>query len=64
MSSTNNSQFQLVDERGWQRGMGNLLRGELSSWFETKRWLKQIVLWFFIVNLILFFTTVGLADAT
>lgn len=64
MSNAKSSQFQMVDERGWRRGMGNLLSGELSSWFKTTRWLKQILLWFLIVNLILFFTTIGLADAT
>jgi len=64
MSNAKSSQFQMVDERGWRRGMGNLLSGELSSWFKTTRWLKQILLWFLIVNLILFFTTIGLAEAT
>jgi len=64
MSNAKSGQFQMVDERGWQRGMGNLLRGELSSWFKTARWLKQILLWLLIINLILYFTTIGLAEAT
>ncbi len=63
MSTTVNSQFQMVEERGWRRGLGNLLRGEISSWFGSKRWLKHIVLWLSSVNLILFFTTMGLAEA-
>jgi ABC-2 type transport system permease protein len=64
MSNAKSSQFQMVDERGWRRGMGNLLQGELSGWFKSRKWLKQILLWFLIVNLILFFTTIGLAEAT
>lgn len=64
MSTDNSSQFQRVDERGWRRGMGNLLQGELSSWFKSKRWLKQILLWLSIINLILFFTVIGLSKAT
>ena len=64
MSTTKSSQFQLVEESGWRRGMGNLLQGELSSWFKTRRWLKQILLWLIVVNLILFFTTIGLSEAT
>ena len=63
MSTTKSSQFQMVDERGWRRGMGNLLRGELSSWFKTRRWLKQILIWLLIINLILFFTVIGLGEA-
>ena len=63
MSTTKSSQFQMVDERGWRRGMGNLLRGELSSWFKTRKWLKQILIWLLIINLILFFTVIGLGEA-
>jgi ABC-2 type transport system permease protein len=50
MSTTANSQFQMVQERGWQRGLSNLLRGELSSWFRSARWLKHFVVWLLIVN--------------
>ncbi len=53
MSTTTDIQFQIVEERGWRRGLGNMLRGELSSWFKTSRWLKQILLWLLIINLIL-----------
>ena len=64
MSNAKSSQFQMVDERGWRRGMGNLLSGELSSWFRSTRWLKQILIWLVIINLILFFTVIGLNVAT
>ena len=63
MSTTKSGQFQLVEESGWRRGMGNLLQGELSGWFKSRRWLKQILLWLLIINLILFFTTIGLSEA-
>lgn len=63
MTTVKNSQFELVDERGWRRGMNNLLNGELTSWFKTRKWLKQIIIWLLIVNLMLFFTTIGLNDS-
>jgi ABC-2 type transport system permease protein len=63
MSTDKNSHFQLVDEQGWRRGMGNLLGAELSSWFKTRRWLKQIFMWLMIINLLLFFTVIGLKQA-
>ena len=64
MSNVKVNQFQMVEERGWQRGLGNLLQGELSSWFKSTRWLKQILLWLLIINLLLFFTVIGLNEAT
>jgi ABC-2 type transport system permease protein len=53
MSTEPNSQFQLVQERGWKRGLGNLLRGEFSSWFGSSRWWKHIVMWFSIINVMM-----------
>ena len=50
MSANVSGQFQLVNEKGWRRGLGNLLRGEWSSWFKSSRWWKQILIWFAIVN--------------
>ncbi len=54
INADKSSQFQLVDEKGWRRGLGNLLHGELSSWFKSSRWVKQLVLWISIVNLMMF----------
>ncbi len=59
-----NSQFQITEERGWKRGLNNLLRGEISGWFKTSRVWKHILMWLLVVNLILFFTTMGLSEAT
>lgn len=50
MSAYTTDQFHHVNERGWKRGLGNLLRGEYSTWFKSSRWWKQLIIWFAIVN--------------
>ena len=50
MSTTTSSQIQLVNEKGWRRGLGNLLRGEYSSWFKSSRWWKHLLMWLAIIN--------------
>ena len=50
MSANGSSQFQLVNEKGWRRGLGNLLQGEYSAWFKSSRWWKQLLLWISIIN--------------
>ena len=49
--------FQPVDERGWRRGLQNLLRGEFSVWFRSRKWWIHSLMWLLTINLILFFTT-------
>jgi ABC-2 type transport system permease protein len=44
----------LVKGDGWNRGLNNVLRGELKSWFSTRRWWVQILIWTASVNLIYF----------
>jgi ABC-2 type transport system permease protein len=63
MSATPSSQFQLVKEAGWKRGLGNLLRGEYSSWFKSSRWWKHILMWFSIVNVMMIIMIIAAADA-
>ena len=53
MSIQPNNQFRLVQERGWQRGLRNLLRGEVSSWFRSSRWWKQLLMWFSIIDVMM-----------
>ena len=53
--------FELVDERGWRRGLGNLMTGQLSGWFKSSKWWRHALIWLAVVNLILFFTTIGLS---
>jgi ABC-2 type transport system permease protein len=45
-----NEVFNMVAERGWRRGLGNLWQGEFSSWFRSTRWLKHLLLWVVLVN--------------
>ena len=53
MSIGNNSMTPVLGA-GWSRGLGNVLRGELKSWFATRRWWVQIIIWAASVNLIYF----------
>lgn len=63
MSANVSSQFQLVNEKGWRRGLGNLLRGEWSSWFKSSRWWKHLLMWFAIVNGMMTIMVIASADA-
>ena len=40
-----NDAFQLVSERGWRRGLGNMLRSELGHWWTTRMWWVQCLIW-------------------
>ena len=53
MSANASGQLQLVQEKGWKRGLGNLLQGEYSAWFRSSRWWKHFILWFVIVNVMM-----------
>ena len=53
MSANASGRFQLVKERGWRRGLGNLLRGEYSAWFRSSRWWKHILVWFVAINVMM-----------
>ncbi len=58
-----NAVFDLVNERGWRRGLGNLLQGEYSAWFKSSRWWKNLLLWFVIVNLMMGIMIYATVDA-
>lgn len=51
MAST--SSLQMVQERGWRCGFTNFLRKELGSWWGTRKWWSQILIWALVLNLIL-----------
>ena len=53
MSAHTLSKFKLVEEKGWRRGLGNLLRGEYSAWFKSSKWWKHLILWFSIINVMM-----------
>jgi ABC-type transport system involved in multi-copper enzyme maturation permease subunit len=36
--------------RGWRMGLANMLAKELASWFRTRRWWVQCLLWLVILN--------------
>jgi ABC-type transport system involved in multi-copper enzyme maturation permease subunit len=40
-----NETFTLVIERGWMRGMGNMLRSGLARWFKTRSWWVNSLIW-------------------
>jgi ABC-2 type transport system permease protein len=63
MSLNTSGQFQLVEEKGWRRGLGNLLRGEYSSCFKSSRWSKHLVMWFSIINVMMVFMIIASAEA-
>ena len=48
-----NESFTLVTETGWRRGLGNLLNGEINSWFGRIRWFTNSLIWVGLVNIIL-----------
>jgi ABC-2 type transport system permease protein len=56
--ATGNDAFEAVKGDGWRRGLNNVLNGELKSWFCTRRWWVQILIWTASVNLIFFIVAI------
>ena len=48
---TTNESFQLVKEKGWQRGLRNLLHAEFGSWWKTSSWWVQSLIWVGVINI-------------
>jgi ABC-2 type transport system permease protein len=48
-----NSAFELVNERGWRRGMGGMLRSEFSRWWQTRMWWVQCLIWVGLIGFML-----------
>jgi len=63
MSAHVSSQFELVNEKGWRRGLGNLLQGEYSAWFKSSRLWKHLLIWFSIVNVMMGIMIIASAEA-
>jgi ABC-2 type transport system permease protein len=59
MSANASVQLQAVKEKGWKRGLGNLLSGEYSAWFKSSRWWKQLILWISTVNVMMIFMIIA-----
>ena len=62
MSASTSSQFQLVKEKGWKRGLRNLIQGEYSSWFKSSRWWKHLLIWFAIINVMMAIMVIASAE--
>ncbi len=48
-----NSVFVPVEERGWRRGLRNLLRAGFGEWWSTNTWWTHALIWSGILNLML-----------
>jgi ABC-2 type transport system permease protein len=48
MESTNT--LRTLNERGWRMGFANLFHETNASWWRTKKWLIQTVIWLFFLN--------------
>jgi ABC-2 type transport system permease protein len=57
-----NSDFELVTERGWQRGFNNLLDNELSRWWKTRMWWIQSLIWVGMIGFMLATMLFGVPD--
>ncbi len=53
-----NDAFELVHERGWQRGLPNMLSSEFGGWFQTRLWWIQCLIWVVVVGFFLLAATV------
>jgi ABC-2 type transport system permease protein len=49
----NNGALELVDQRGWRRGLDNLLDKEFGRWFRTRRWWSQALVWLGIIGFLM-----------
>ena len=47
-----NTVFELVSERGWRRGLGNLLDNEFAGWWKTRMWWIQCLIWVGLIGFI------------
>ena len=48
-----NTSFQMVNEQGWSRGFANLLRHENATWWQSRRWWINMLIWLALINGIL-----------
>ena len=48
-----NSAFELRQEEGWRRGLGNLMSAGFAAWWATNLWWVQTLIWTAVINFIL-----------
>jgi ABC-2 type transport system permease protein len=58
-----NSAFIIRQGRGWQRGLDNFLRAELTAWFGTRTWLTHLLIWVGMIDGILAVTLYSMQRA-
>jgi ABC-2 type transport system permease protein len=63
MSANTAVQLVPVREKGWKRGLGNLLHGEYSAWFKSSKWWKHTILWVLIINMMMSFMLIAASKA-
>jgi hypothetical protein len=44
------NELRMVNKRGWRMGFANLFHAANASWWHTKKWLVQIVIWTLFLN--------------
>ncbi len=49
----NDNTLVLVTERGWRRGLSNLLDNEFGRWWRTRRWWTQALIWTALIGFLL-----------
>jgi len=49
-----NSELIPVQQAPAIRGLSNLLRSELKSWWKTRKWISYSIMWIFIINIMVF----------
>lgn len=45
-----NTSFQIINEQGWRMGFANILRHEHGTWWHTRRWWINTIIWLVLVN--------------
>jgi len=58
-----NSAFELVSERGWRRGLGNLLDNEFARWWKTRLWWSQALIWILLIGFMLGAVAIGAKES-
>jgi ABC-2 type transport system permease protein len=58
-----NSAFEIRQGRSWSRGLDNLLRSELGSWFGTRTWLTHFLIWVGMIDGVLLATLMTIRNS-
>ena len=54
-----NEAFEMVSERGWRRGLNNMLRSGIRRWFKTRTWWVHCLIWGGMIGLIMVVIVTG-----